>query len=116
MRSHLVRLHSAHVSYAAAPIFLGIAVEQLPPVSATRYANAVAGPRDGCKVSHDENQVIRGRSFTQERQDTGGRVAAIHPFKASGIGIERMQSRFAAIVPIQHFYPLLYAAVQRSLH
>ena len=90
---------ASHISHAASDIFLGITVKKFPPESAGRHADPVSQPRHRSEIAHDQDFIPRRSAFAEQRNHAGGRVIAVDPFEAGGIGVELVQGRFASDTP-----------------
>jgi hypothetical protein len=103
--------HTAAIALAAAPINLGVAVQQLFPVAASRNADAVIVPRHRREVESRQEQILSLVPAAQEEERAVVRVAEVNPLEAVGGKVAFVQRWLGLVEVIQVFDPALNAGV-----
>src|SRR5580700_2278858 len=92
-----IGVNASQISHAASAVFLGIAVQKLPPESAGGHAYPVSVARYGSEITHDHNLVGRESTLAQQGNNTGSGVIAVDPLEPGGVGVELVQRGLLAI-------------------
>ena len=103
--------HTAGIALAAAPIDLGVAVQQLFPVAAPRNADAIIVPRHRREVESRQEQIVSLAPAAQEKERAVVRVAVVDPLEAVGGEVAFVQRGLGLVEVVQVFDPALNAGV-----
>jgi len=115
MRGFGFRMNPTKVPRAGSAVVERVAVQQFTPVASRGHAYAITQARNWSEVANDQNCILCGLTFSQQRNRAGHTVVAIHPFESLWSVIEHMQSGFAAVKAVQLSHPILHAAVSLIL-
>ena len=88
-----VGFHPAGIALAAAPIDLGVAVQQLFPVTTARNADAIIVPRHRREVENRHDHIVSLAPAAQEKERAIVRVAEVDPLEAVGREVAFVQRR-----------------------
>src|SRR6476620_315863 len=112
MRHHMRGFAAAQIAHAAPAVDRCIAVEQLLPPSAARYANAIHGTHHRRELANDEHYVALV-GFAQKTDDARLDITRIDPFEPRGAEIEPVERRLGPIDAVYISDPALDTAVLR---
>src|SRR5687767_10085818 len=92
-----LRLNPAAVPQIAAAVVGRVAVQQLAIETGLRYADAIPGPRRGCEVACDHDDVIRILGSPEEAHRALFPVLEVDPFEALRLEVNFIQRGLRAI-------------------
>src|SRR5206468_1012128 len=91
----------SEVALAAAAVDGGIAVQDLQPAPASRDADAVARPWDGCEIAGEDQRVATIVPAADEGDDARLPVVAVDPLETRGVEVELVKRRRGAVERVQ---------------
>src|SRR5438874_5793648 len=112
MHGPLLGSNATHISHPASAIFLGVAVEQLSPVTTTGNSYLVSETRHRRDIEHSEDSVFFDASLPEKRDGAGRTVITVHPLESGNIVLKFVQGGFASVGSIQLFHPARDSAVE----
>ena len=106
---------AAVVAGAAPTVIPGIAVEQFPPETRPRDADAIVAQRAGQEMADRKHGLLVGAPLAQKGQHLIGVIVAVNPLESARVTVAFVQGRELGIRLIQIADPLLDAAMRRVI-
>src|SRR5207244_11199465 len=107
--------HEPAIAQVAPAVHLGVAVQQLPPVSTAWDAQAVGVSRHAREVADYHSGVVRIMSPTEEGEAAVFVVVDLQPLEARPVEVHLVQRRFGTVQPVEISHPALQARLERVL-
>src|SRR5450756_2767442 len=116
LRRHRRGLDAAQITDAAAAVDARVAVENLPPVAATRHADDIVLSHHRREVAYHQHAVLGLAAMAQETDHAFFPVVEVHPAETVAGKVLLVECRFRTVAAVQIAHPALQAGMQWILH